>query len=48
MAKQFLIYTNRQKDKGLAVTERIRSYLEKRGRKVLLKTEGADWSETAD
>lgn len=48
MAKQFLIYTNRHKDKGLAVTERIRSYLEKRGQKVLLKTEGADWNEAAD
>lgn len=48
MAKQFLIYTNRHKDKGLTVTERIRSYLEARGQRVFLKTEGADWQETAD
>lgn len=48
MAKQFFIYTNRHKDKGLAVTERIRSYLEARGQRVFLKTEGADWTEAAD
>lgn len=46
--KHFLIYTNRHKDKNLAVTERIRSYLETKGRRVSLKTEGVDWKEAAD
>lgn len=31
--KHFLIYTNCHKDRGLAVTERIRGYLEARGQK---------------
>ena len=31
--KHFLIYTNWHKDRGLAVTERIRGYLESRGQK---------------
>ena len=31
--KHFLIYTNCHKDRGLAVTERIRGYLESRGQK---------------
>ncbi|MDE6639725.1 MAG: NAD(+)/NADH kinase, partial [Acetatifactor sp.] len=46
--KHFLIYTNRHKDKNLAVTERIRSYLEKKGQRVSMKTEGIDWKEAAD
>ncbi len=48
MAKRFLIYTNRQKDKGLTVTEYIRSYLESRGQRVFLNTDEADRRETAD
>ena len=46
--KHFLIYTNRHKDKNLTVTERIRSYLETKGQRVSLKTEGIDWKEAAD
>lgn len=46
--KHFLIYTNRHKDKDLAVTERIRSYLETKGRRVSVKTEGVEWKEAAD
>ncbi len=33
----FLIYTNRHKDKELATTNRIRSYLERQGRRVTLR-----------
>lgn len=32
--KHFLIYTNRHKDKNLAATERIRSYLQQKGQRV--------------
>ena len=34
----FLIYANRQKDRELAVTGRIRRYLEDRGRQVAVRT----------
>lgn len=46
--KHFLIYTNRHKDKNLTVTGKIRSYLETKGQRVSLKTEGIDWKEAAD
>ena len=35
--KHFLIYTNRHKDKGLAMTGRVCRYLEDRGRKVTVR-----------
>ncbi len=40
--KHFLIYTNRHKDKGMAMTGRIRQYLEERGQRctVIVKEEG--------
>lgn len=41
--KHFLIYTNKHKDKKLATTEYIRSYLETRGQHVTLKIKEADW-----
>lgn len=41
--KHFLIYTNKHKDKGLATTEYIRSFLETRGQRVTLKIKEADW-----
>lgn len=43
--KHFLIYTNKHKDKDLAITERIRSFLEVKGQKVTLKIKDADWKE---
>jgi NAD+ kinase len=41
--KHFLIYTNKNKDKDLMTTNRIKSYLECRGQKVTLKVKEADW-----
>ena len=46
--KHFLIYTNRHKDKMLATTEYIRSYLATRGQKVTLRIKEADWKEKPD
>lgn len=46
--KHFLIYTNRKKDKDLALTERICGYLEKEGQRVSVNTEGVDWKGAAD
>ena len=48
--KHFLIYTNRHKDRNLATTNRIRSYLELKGQRVTIKADGDDWKEksTAD
>ena len=43
--KHFLIYTNKHKDKMLATTEYIRSYLATRGQKVSLRIKEADWKE---
>lgn len=43
--KHFLIYTNRHKDKMLATTEYIHSYLATRGQKVSLRIKEADWME---
>lgn len=40
----FLIYTNRNKDGDLRVTNQIKSYLERRGQKVTLKIKEADWA----
>lgn len=41
--KHFLIYTNKHKDRKLATTEYIRSFLETRGQKVTLKIKESDW-----
>lgn len=41
--KHFLIYTNRNKDRNLEMTERIRSYLEDKGQKVSVRIKEADW-----
>lgn len=41
--KHFLIYTNRNKDRNLEMTERIRSYLEEKGQKVSVRVKEADW-----
>lgn len=41
--KHFLIYTNKNKDKDLITTYRIKSYLECKGQKVTLKIKEADW-----
>ncbi len=41
--KHFLIYTNRNKDRNLEMTERIRSYLEEKGQKVSIRIKEADW-----
>lgn len=46
--KHFLIYTNRHKDRDMSVTGRIRSYLEEKGQRVSVNTEGVDWKEAAD
>ena len=46
--KHFLIYTNRHKDKNMVFTERIRSYLETKGQRVSVKTQGVDWKDAAD
>lgn len=43
--KHFLIYTNKHKDKDLITTERIRSFLERKGQKVTLKIKDADWKQ---
>lgn len=45
--KHFLIYTNRNKDKDLAVTDRIRCYLEQNGQKATVWVKSADWMEKA-
>lgn len=42
--KHFLIYTNKNKDKDLVSTYRIKSYLECKGQKVSLKIKDNDWS----
>lgn len=44
--KHFLIYTNKNKDRDLRSTNRIKSYLECRGQRVTLKIKESDW--TAD
>lgn len=41
--KHFLVYTNRNKDRDLVVTNRIKDYLEVKGQKVSLKIKEADW-----
>lgn len=46
--EHFLIYTNRHKDRDLAVTGRIRSYLKAKGKRVSVNQEGVDWKEAAD
>lgn len=43
--KHFLIYTNRCKDNHLAMTNRIRSFLELKGQRVTVKADGDDWKE---
>lgn len=42
--KHFLIYTNKNKDKDLVSTYRIKSFLECKGQKVTLKIKESDWS----
>lgn len=46
--KHFLIYTNNHKDKGLAVTKRIQSYLETKGQKVTVWLKTEDWKEKVE
>lgn len=46
--KHFLIYTNKHKDKQLEITNRVCSYLEKRGQKVTLRIKETDWKHGAD
>jgi len=41
--KHFLIYTNKNKDRDLEMTNRIKDYLENRGQKVSLRVKDADW-----
>ncbi len=41
--KHFLIYTNRNKDYNLEMTNRIKAYLEERGQKVSIKVKEPDW-----
>jgi len=43
--KHFLIYTNKNKDKNLVNTIRIKSYLECMGQKVTLKIKEKSWTE---
>ena len=43
--KHFLIYTNKNKDKNLVNTSRIKSYLECMGQKVTLKIKEKSWTE---
>ncbi|MGN0168053.1 MAG: NAD(+)/NADH kinase [Acetatifactor sp.] len=43
--KHFLIYTNRHKDKELATTKRICSYLELKGQRTTVKAEEGDWKD---
>lgn len=42
--KHFLIYTNKNKDKNLVNTSRIKSYLECMGQKVTLKIKEKNWT----
>lgn len=48
MGKHFLIYTNRHKDGQMAVTERIRKYLEEHGQRVSLRIKDRDWKENPE
>lgn len=41
--KHFLIYTNKNKDKDLDITNRIKNYLESNGQRVSLRIKDADW-----
>ena len=41
--KHFLIYTNQHKDKEMAVTSRIREYLEARGARATVRVKMPDW-----
>lgn len=41
--KHFLIYTNRNKDRDLETTGRIRKYLEDRGQRVSVRVKEGDW-----
>lgn len=41
--KQFLIYTNRHKDRNLEVTSRIERYLTEKGHTCIIKMKDADW-----
>ena len=43
--KHFLIYTNKHKDSGLTVTERIKQYLTERGQRVTVVLKEEDWKE---
>ena len=43
--KHFLIYTNRNKDSHLEMTERIRKYLEDRGQQVSVRLKETGWEE---
>lgn len=43
--KHFLIYTNRHKDKNLATTKRISSYLELKGQRITVKSDEGDWKD---
>ena len=43
--KHFLIYTNKNKDKNLVNTSRIKSYLECMGQRVTLKIKEKSWTE---
>lgn len=46
--KHFLIYTNQIKDKDCAVTEKVKSFLEKKGQKVTIFSEGMILPEMVD
>ena len=41
--KHFLIYTNKNKDADLAITNRIKEYLEHSGQQVTVWVKEADW-----
>lgn len=41
--KHFLIYTNKNKDRNLEMTNRIKDYLESKCQKVSLRVKDADW-----
>lgn len=43
--KHFLIYTNRHKDKNLATTKRICSYLGLKGQRTTVKSDEGDWKD---
>lgn len=45
MGKHFLIYVNKYKDPHLAVTNRIKAYLEDKGQQVSLQVKEKDWKE---